>query len=114
MTLFWRMSSKLKVFYAYCGEGLVTKLCPVLASPWTVALQSRLSMGFPRQEYWNGFMLMVKTNGMLLVPQAMTIFLEGGKNQKKRFAFWKKSKHHVYVFSIEETYHSFSILHNGQ
>ena len=23
-------------------------------TPWTVALQAPLSMGFPRQEYWNG------------------------------------------------------------
>ena len=23
-------------------------------TPWTVAYQSPLSMGFPRQEYWNG------------------------------------------------------------
>ena len=25
-----------------------------LVSPWTVAFQAPLSMGFPRQEYWNG------------------------------------------------------------
>ena len=25
------------------------------ASPWTVAHQILLSMGFPRQEYWSGF-----------------------------------------------------------
>ena len=25
------------------------------ATPWTVALQSPLSMGFSRQEYWSGF-----------------------------------------------------------
>ena len=24
-------------------------------SPWTVAYQAPLSMGFPKQEYWNGF-----------------------------------------------------------
>ena len=24
-------------------------------TPWTVAHQAPLSMGFPRQEYWNGF-----------------------------------------------------------
>ena len=28
------------------GGGLVTKLCPTLATPWTVACQSPLSMGF--------------------------------------------------------------------
>ena len=37
-----------------CRSGLVTKLCPTLATPWTVACQGPLSMGFSRQEYWNG------------------------------------------------------------
>ena len=32
---------------------LVTQLCPTLATPWTVAPQAPLSMGFPRQEYWS-------------------------------------------------------------
>ena len=27
----------------------------LFATPWTVALQAPLSMGFPRQEYWSGF-----------------------------------------------------------
>ena len=40
-----------------CGGGLVTKLCPTLATPWTVAGQSPLSMGFSRQEYWSGLPL---------------------------------------------------------
>ena len=33
--------------------GLVTKLCLTLETPWTVAHQAPLSMGFPRQEYWS-------------------------------------------------------------
>ena len=33
---------------------LVTKLCLILATPWTAACQAPLSMGFPRQEYWSG------------------------------------------------------------
>ena len=32
---------------------LVTKSCPTFAILWTVAYQAPLSMGFPRQEYWN-------------------------------------------------------------
>ena len=36
------------------GGGLVAKLCPTLVTPWTVACQAPLSMGFSRQEYWNG------------------------------------------------------------
>ena len=35
------------------GGGLVTKLCPTFATPWTVAHQAPLSMGFSRQEYWS-------------------------------------------------------------
>ena len=33
----------------------VTKLCPTLETPWTVACQAPLSMGFSRQECWSGF-----------------------------------------------------------
>ena len=33
---------------------LVAKTCLTLASPWTVAHQASLSMGFPRQEHWSG------------------------------------------------------------
>ena len=36
------------------GGGLVAKSCPTLATPWTAACQAPLSMGFSRQEYWNG------------------------------------------------------------
>ena len=28
----------------------------LFATPWTVALQTPLSMGFPRQEYWSGLL----------------------------------------------------------
>ena len=31
------------------GGGVVAKSCPTLATPWTVALQVPLSMGFSRQ-----------------------------------------------------------------
>ena len=34
--------------------GLVTKSCPTLVTPWTVAGQAPLSMGFSRQKYWSG------------------------------------------------------------
>ena len=32
----------------------VTQSCPTLATPWTVARQVPLSIGFSRQEYWSG------------------------------------------------------------
>ena len=37
-----------------CCVGLFAKLCLILATPWTVDSQVSLSMGFSRQEYWNG------------------------------------------------------------
>ena len=36
------------------GGGLVAKSCPPLVSPWSIARQAPLSMGFSRQEYWSG------------------------------------------------------------
>ena len=36
------------------GGGLLAKSCPTLVTPWTVALQAPLSMGFSRQEYQSG------------------------------------------------------------
>ena len=38
------------------GGGLGAQSCLTLATPWTVAPQAHLSMGFPRQEYWNDFL----------------------------------------------------------
>ena len=34
--------------------SLVAKWCLTLVTPWTVACQAPLSMGFSRQEYWCG------------------------------------------------------------
>ena len=37
-------------------KGLSThaRTCPTLVTPWTVACQAPLSMGFTKQEYWSG------------------------------------------------------------
>ena len=48
------------------GDGLVAKSCPTLGTPWTVACQAPLSMGFPRQEYWSRLPFL--TPGDLLSP----------------------------------------------
>ena len=37
---------------AVCTKSF--QLCRILLTPWTVAGQAPLSMGFSRQEYWNG------------------------------------------------------------
>ena len=36
------------------GVRQCTKSCPTLATPWTVACQAPLSMGFSSQKYWSG------------------------------------------------------------
>ena len=45
----------------------VTQSHPLFATPWTVAYQAPLSMGFPRQEYWIG--LPFPSPGDLLHPR---------------------------------------------
>ena len=41
--------------HSYGGGGdLVTKLCPTLVTPWTVACQAPHPTEFSRQEYWSG------------------------------------------------------------
>ena len=36
------------------SESEVAQSCPDSATPWAVAYQALLSMGFSRQEYWSG------------------------------------------------------------
>ena len=40
--------------------GLVAKSCLTLATPWTVACQAPLSIGFSRQEYCSGLPLLLQ------------------------------------------------------
>ena len=40
--------------YIYGGSGLVAKSCPIFVTPWTVAHQASLTLGFPKREYWRG------------------------------------------------------------
>ena len=42
------------------GGSLIAKLCPPLLTPWTLACQTCLSIGFPRQEYWSGLLLPIQ------------------------------------------------------
>ena len=37
-----------------CGGGLVAVSCLIIVTPWTATHQAPLSIGFSRQEYWNG------------------------------------------------------------
>ena len=57
------------------GGGLVAKSCPTLAILLTVACQAPLSMGFCRQEYWNG--LPCSSPGIFLTQGSNPDFLLG-------------------------------------
>ena len=40
--------------FAYCAVPSHFRRVGLFATPWTVARQAPLSMGFSRQEYWSG------------------------------------------------------------
>ena len=52
--LFKQVSSSHQVAKVCLSSSLVAKSRPTLLTPWTVACQAPLSMGFSRQEYWSG------------------------------------------------------------
>ena len=52
--------------HIYIYSGVVAKSCLTLATPWTIARQAPLSMGFSMQEYWSG--LPFPSPGDLPVP----------------------------------------------
>ena len=44
---------KLKEKLYMCSVCLVVNSCLTFVTPWTLACQAPLSLGFPRQAYWN-------------------------------------------------------------
>ena len=53
---FFITSTTWEALFLTCGGGgFVAKLCPTLATPWTVACQAPVSMEFSRQDYWSGW-----------------------------------------------------------
>ena len=53
--------------------GLVTRSCPTLVTPWTVARQAALSMGLSRQEYWSALPCPSPTS-YIYIPSFMDFF----------------------------------------
>ena len=81
------------------SESEVAQSCPTLCDPWTVAHQAPPSMGFSRQEYWNG--LPFHSPGDLpdqgIEPSSLTLQADAltsappGKPLNKRIQFLRKS-----------------------
>ena len=49
-----KLFSILKQILCVCGYVCVLSHIQLFATPWTVACQAPLSMGFPGQEHWSG------------------------------------------------------------
>ena len=49
-------SLKCVCLYKYCHAAKLLSSVWLFATPWTAARQAPLSMGFSRQEYWNGLL----------------------------------------------------------
>ena len=52
---FWSQRFYIKATEQYTGV-FVPKSCLTIVTPWTVARQVPLSMGFSRQEHWSGLL----------------------------------------------------------
>ena len=63
------------VFLSTVGGGIVTESCPTLVTPWTVAHQVSLSMGFSRKEDWS--VLPFPSPGDLPNPGTIISFIPG-------------------------------------
>ena len=60
-------------------------------TPWTVAHQDPLSMGFPRQEYWSGLHFLLHSH-----KESLHKALINYKWQNSTFTGKKPSKHHLH------------------
>ena len=78
------------------GVALVAKLCWTLATPWTVAGQAPLSVGFSQQEYWSGLPFPppgdlpnpgIKSGSLALQADSLLSESPGKPTNVKSFAF---------------------------
>ena len=60
-------------FLLQCVKVKLLSHVQLFATPWTAAYQGPLSMGFSRQEYWNGLPLPSPTNSIEWAPVSQTI-----------------------------------------
>ena len=69
---------------------MATELCPVLTTPWTVARQVPLSVGFPRQEYWSGlpFPSPGEPANPWVLPPLAPLWTRDSRNRVCSFSFW--------------------------
>ena len=65
----YRLSTRVFIYIQwFSGGGLVAKSCLTFVTPWTVACQAPLSVGFFRQEYWSGLLFLFQ--GIFLTQES--------------------------------------------
>ena len=76
------------------GGGLAAKSFLTFVTPWSVAHQDPLSMGFPRQEHWSG----------LPFPSPVHfILLNKYENKRNNTRFWGKKNRLMYKERIKDS-----------
>ena len=75
----------------------------VFATPWTVAHQAPLSMGFPRQEYWRGLPVFPPVTFLCGLSRDISIF---ATMYASRVPHWSEllyfSRKKVYIIAIKK------------
>ena len=81
-------------------------------TPWTIANQAPLPMGFPRQEYWSGFPcpppgdipnLGIKTASLALQEDSSPLRHQGSPNKKTH-----DQKERIHLLKTESTHVDFA------
>ena len=66
-----------QILYCLSHCCMLLSCIQLFATPWTVACQAPLSMGFSRQEYWSGLLFLSEPSRKLLNYLYSTFILEG-------------------------------------
>ena len=100
----YRQNTNTVQFNYYHCCCLLTKSCPALfrMTPWTVAHQAPLSMGFFRQEYCSGLLLLQGSNSLLLHWQADSLPLshQGSPTIKIKQREFGRALHYSFDFTV--------------
>ena len=99
---------KLMIIPYFYGGGLVAKLYPTVATPWALALQAPLSVGFSRQEYWSG--LPFPSPGDLpnpgIEPGSLALQADSLPNELQGKPYFYGPVHSMYVLSCSVVFDS--------
>ena len=101
-------------------------MCLTLETPWTVACQALLSMGFPRLEYWSGLPFpspgdlpnpgteprspVLQVDSLPTEQRGYLLILRLDAFSKSRLSIWKLSVHVMLKPSLEDFEHNLTSM----